>query len=133
MNVRVERFAYTPMGVFGEMILPEFRCYTVERPWLDNKPSVSCVPEGTYNIKKGFFNRGNYSVYELLDVPGRSLIKIHIANTMDDVIGCIGVGKGLGYVDSKWAVTRSRMAHDEFMAAMGDVDEGTIKIARGLP
>ena len=119
MRVELERFAYTPMGTFGVLSMDEFRCFTVERPWLNNKPSVSCIPRGIYTVKFGRFHRGGYNCYELLDVPGRSLIKIHVGNTMDDVIGCIAVGKGLGYVNDLWAVTSSRKAYDEFMRLAG--------------
>ena len=76
----------------------------------------------------GRYNRGGYPAYELLDVPGRSLIKIHRANTMNDLLGCIGPGKDLGYIAGKWAVTHSRDAFGEFMDAMADVPNAEIDI-----
>lgn len=121
-ELHLERFAYTPMGAFGKLTVDEFECYTVERPWLDNRVRESCIPEGSYDIKLGMYNRGGYSAYEFVYVPDRTLIKIHVANTMDNVLGCIGLGKGLGYVKSKWAVTQSKSAHNEFMKAMNGED-----------
>lgn len=132
-EIRLERFAYTPYGVFGKIIIPEFECFTVERPWLDNKPRQSCIPEGVYDLELGFFNRGGYPAYELKDVPGRSLIKIHIGNTMDDIVGCIAPGKSLGYLEKKWAVGSSKKAFNEFMQAMKDVESTKINIYQYKP
>lgn len=127
-RVLLERFAYTPHGVFGRIKFPEFECFTVERPWRDNKPRESCIPEGVYTILLGMYNRGGYPAYEVQEVPGRSLIKIHVGNTIDDVIGCIAPGKSLGYLERKWAVTSSGKAFKEFMKAMDGTQESTLEI-----
>lgn len=115
MILNLERFAYTPMGTFGVLTMPEFRCYTVERPWEGNTPYVSCIPVGEYDLRESRFHRGGYDTYQLVDVPGRSLIKIHRANLSSDVQGCIGLGLSLGALDGEWAVFSSRKAHDQFM------------------
>ncbi|MAO23839.1 MAG: hypothetical protein Unbinned3818contig1000_29 [Prokaryotic dsDNA virus sp.] len=117
-KVILERFAYSPMGAFGVLTVDDFKCYTVERPWLDNKARESCIPEGSYRMQLGMYNRGGYPAYEIMDVPDRSLIKMHIANNIDDILGCIGFGLELGCVDKKWAVTNSKRAMNDFMAAM---------------
>lgn len=127
-SVRLERFAWTPFGVFGRLAVNGFSCFTVERPWQDNRAGVSCIPEGTYSLHLGYFHKGNYPAYELLDVPGRSEIKIHIGNTMDDLSGCIAPGMRLGFVKEKWAVTSSATALERFMAAMGGIRESEIRI-----
>ncbi len=124
----LERFAYTPMGTFGKLALPEFDCYTVERPWHDNAPRKSCIPVGTYPLERGRYHRGNYDAYEVLNVPNRSLIKIHIANTMADVLGCIGPGLKLGWVNDTWAVTFSRPAFERFMLALDQLEAPTLTI-----
>lgn len=129
-EIQLERFAYTPYGVFGRLMFPEFQCFTVERPWLDNRPRESCIPEGEYDMVLGRYNRGGYAAYEIVGVPNRSLIKIHIGNTMDDLLGCVAPGKALGWVENKWAVTSSRVAHTEFMEAMGSAERGRIRITQ---
>ena len=131
--ITLERFAYSPFGVFGKLMIPEFECFTVERPWLDNKPRVSCIPEGEYKIQLGIYNRGGYEAYEVMDVPNRSLIKIHIGNTIDDIVGCIAPGKALGYLERKWAVTSSKKAFQEFMGAMNGIEESTLRITQYRP
>lgn len=124
----IERFCYAPTATFGRLFIPTahdhdpplegFRCFTCENPWMDNVPYLSCIPCGVYRVTYGRYHRRNYPAWELHDVPGRTLIKIHRGNTADDVLGCIVVGKSLGYVDDQWAVTSSAERYDDFMVAM---------------
>ena len=129
MTVVLERFAYTPMGTFGRLSVGSFSCFTVERPWEYNEPFESCIPEGEYVMKRSQYHRGGYATYEVVDVPGRSLIKVHIANTMLDVLGCIGVGRALGFVNDLWAIKKSKLTFERFMEAMDDVPEATLLIS----
>lgn len=131
----LERWGSTPMGTFGQLRLGTHWWFTVERPWLQNAPSVSCIPAGTYPLTLGFFYSGDgvggkpdYPAYELRDVPGRSLIKIHRANIASQVKGCIAVGKQLGCEGGKWAVLRSAEAYAEFMAAAAEAHVHAITI-----
>jgi hypothetical protein len=42
---------YFPGGTHGELYYKGRRiCYTIELPWLLNKRSVSCIPEGRYAV-----------------------------------------------------------------------------------
>ena len=129
MVVALERFAYTPMGTFGTLTVDGFSCYTVERPWEYNEPFESCIPEGEYTLKRSEYHRGGYPTYEVMDVPGRTLIKVHVANTMLDVYGCIGVGRALGYLNGMWAVKQSQMTFDRWMETMDEVPEATLIIS----
>lgn len=131
-RVFLERFAYVKgMGTFGTMTISSlpFSCFTVEQDWEDNKPELSCIPEGHYTLVRGRYNQGGYETFELRNVPGRSLIKIHRGNTMDDLLGCIAPGKKLGFMHGKWAVVGSTAAFAEFMAALDGVDETIIVIS----
>jgi len=119
----LNRFCLSSMGTFGTMDIQEeeenlFSCYTVERPWLGNQPSISCIPWGKYGLELDYYHRGDYPAYEVMDVPNRTEIKIHVANTQADVQGCIGLGQALGYVNRQWAVTNSRRAYERFMTVM---------------
>lgn len=128
MEVTLERWADSQDGMFGTLRVGDLELVTVERPWKNNQPSISAIPPGTYRIILGRYNRGGYPAYELQDVPGRSLIKIHRANTMDDLLGCIGVGTDTGYINQRWAITHSTDALRAFMAKMAGVQETTITI-----
>lgn len=85
-------------------------CYTIERPWLDNQRRISCIPEGTYVLKRRFSPKFLWHLH-LQDVPDRDLILLHPANTaITELNGCIApvtaiteLGKGIG---SKKAVTK---------------------------
>jgi hypothetical protein len=135
-EVKLERFMYSDMGTFGVLSINNTPvCLTVERPWLDNQPNISCIPEGFYKLglrdsgivsrtTKGRHERG----YEVRDVPGRTYIMIHIANSMSDLKGCIGVGKRFGWMTNKLGVTTSAITFDEVMTALLPEEEHTIEI-----
>lgn len=64
---------------------------TLELPWVDNKPRVSCVPSGEYIAKKRWSEKYK-DHYEICDVPDRSLILIHAGNYRKDTKGCLLLG-----------------------------------------
>jgi len=130
MSLVLERFSYGPNGTFGQLFAPSFSCFTVERPWLNNQPYISCIPEGDYPLARGHYNRGGYEVYEIKDVPNRSLIKIHIANRPTDVQGCIGLGNELGAFGNMWVVLKSTDTFNEFMMTTVDYELPMITIRR---
>ena len=128
MNAHLTRFMPTCDGLFGVLSVGDFRCFTVERPWYNNAPNISCIPEGEYRLVLGRYNAGGYPAYEFVDVPGRSLIKIHAANLASQIQGCIAPGQWLGRVEGKRAVVRSKPALAEFMEAMGGARSATITV-----
>lgn len=91
--------SYHPEGTNGELKL--MVCNTIELPWLQNQRSVSCIPEGRYELKmRTTAKRGQHLL--VLNVKGRDGILIHPANdAMKELHGCIapvtthtGPGKG---------------------------------------
>ena len=76
-------------------------CYTIELPWKNNLPRVSCIPPGRYRLAKRFSEKFGRHL-QVLDVPGRQWILIHPANdALLELEGCIapvsaltGQGKG---------------------------------------
>ena len=134
--IYLDRFAYTMYGVFGMLRYDGMKLFTVERPWSDNQRNVSCIPTGAYplQLSKHYGDDGeadDYATYLVCDVPGRSLFKFDIANTMDEIEGCIALGTGLGWmnprgVGHKWAVTDSRDALERFMEHMNGVPEAVL-------
>ncbi len=121
----------TVAGTFGKLILPSGReLFTVEPPWVGNKPSVSCIPDGVYTLRKrksGIVSRttgGEFTEgWEVTAVPGRTYIMIHPANWPHDLEGCIGPGINYGLMaDSmgthRIAVTSSLAAFRILMAEL---------------
>lgn len=114
-KLTLTRFAYTDMGTFGKISVDGQTLYTVERPWINNMPAVSCIPEGTYKCKPRYYNNGRYDAIEVTNVPKRTYIMIHIGNTMLDSAGCILINSRLGFVHNLWAGVSSKIAFNTFM------------------
>jgi hypothetical protein len=80
----------------GQILFPDRpSLFTLEDPWLNNAPNVSCIPTGTYRCIFSMSARWKKLMPELLNVPGRSSIRIHGGNTTQDTEGCILLGMGL--------------------------------------
>jgi hypothetical protein len=81
----------------------QFLCFAIELPWLANRQNVSCIPDGTYEVKL-FYSLHFGHHFLVKKVPNRSAILIHPANdAIAELRGCIapvsqltGIGKGLG-------------------------------------
>lgn len=116
------------MGTFGKILLPEYVIYTIERPWLNNKPYISCIPPGEYKAELSHYYRGGYDTFEIKNVPERSLIKFHKASFATDVQGCVGLGLRIGAVDNRWGVFDCDEAMSAFMKILTDIQEMTVKI-----
>lgn len=69
---------------------------TLELPNLDNQVNISCIPEGSYIVRRD--NHGRHQWYTVQDVPGRTFIEIHEGSKVSHSNGCIlmsrsGIGK----------------------------------------
>src|SRR5262245_24888923 len=148
LPLRLIRSESTPDGVFGRLAVPNGRMlFTLEDDWKDNAPGKSCIPTGTYTLRRTIYHKHNLETFEVCDVPDRSRILIHPANTEEDVEGCIGVGMRRGWVTvakdedtgaanvEKRAVVDSRQAFRLFMDAMGPYDQADLIVEweAGLP
>jgi hypothetical protein len=87
-------------------------CKTLENPYLDNKPFLSAIPCGLYNVRKYTSPPGSKkdyrNIWQVIDVPGRDLVLIHNGNTESDTTGCILVGEKLGILNDQLAVLSSK-------------------------
>jgi len=90
--------------------------YTVEKPWRNNEPNVSCIPPGVYTLKR--YNSNKYKNVLSLENPAlgvtvdepsqRTKCLIHAANFPHELKGCIG--PGLRLHPEVWGVADSRKA-----------------------
>lgn len=125
-------------GTFGHMHLPDGTVIcTVEQPWNDNKVGHSCIPAGTYTLRKrtsGVVERTTHGEFkegwEVTDVPGRTYIMIHVANWPTDVEGCIGVGRQIIQLEGREAVSNSLNTFRKLMEKLSAKDEWTLVIER---
>ena len=110
MELILER-SYFKEGTNGTLFASEqtfnanqdkFICQTIELPWKENQRSISCVPEGKYELLARTSSKFKKH-FILKDVTNRSLILLHPANNAKrELRGCIapvlhlsGIGKGL--------------------------------------
>lgn len=132
MQIELIRYAYNPRSVMGYLICPGLKLFTIERPWKNNEPFVSCIPTGQYRVTRRHSEKfGDH--WLLLDVPERSLILIHVANYASELQGCIGIGTGQS-IDKKrlcHMVTNSRKAMERFNDLLADETEFQL-IIRGF-
>jgi len=123
MKAELIRVGFLNDGTFGVFVwegVPVF--VTVERPWLDNKNGVSCIPVGKYSVLRcssspdyGFQDSQKFGdTFQVFKVPGRSFILFHKGNIMDDSRGCIIVGERFETLKGKVAVLSSGVAFKEF-------------------
>lgn len=130
MNITLTR-EYDPEVTDGSITDDQgnFICYSLELPNLDNKPEISCIPEGQFSFQK-FFSSTLGWVYRLQNVPNRSLIDIHSGNDVLDLRGCITVGTEQGTLTIKNkvypAVLNSKVALQKLFDIVGN--NGTITI-----
>ena len=111
MEILLKRY-YTKNGdgaTLGILTAPELDklnsepiCYTIERPLFykgnsnkrDDKKTATinescCIPIGTYQVKKTFSPKFQTDLFLVLNVEGRDGIRIHTANWMEELLGCI--------------------------------------------
>ena len=107
-----------------------YRCYTLELPWRNNMRNVSCVPTGTYRIVYEYSPRFKRHLWELKDVPVRSECKIHTANFVFQLNGCLSPGLSYKQLDHSGPIdiTQSRKALHAIHEELQGLDETTISI-----
>ena len=128
-TVWITRIAYTPFGTFGTLEFNNFRCYTLQRPYDGNIPYKSCIPTGSYSMKKGTFAAGGgYSNYEVDYVEGRTNIEMHIGNTISDTKGCILLGSELSTDGIILGIKDSEDAFKRFMHSLGGQKKVNLEI-----
>jgi len=130
------RFISTDYGTFGKLTIGDKTFYTVEKPWQNNTPEISCVPAGKYTLEPhNSLKYGN--VLCMVNDSGVTHFKepdskrfaclIHVANYEKDVLGCIGLGeKYLGHM-----VTSSKKSIKEFYELVDPQETHTLTIEWG--
>ena len=121
LPVNLKRIHQPGGYTLGILTVEDFTCFTLERPWRNNKPYISCIPSGQYPMKRD--KTGKHRCYRLEDeiVTPRSAIEIHVASNVDNLQGCIGLGYLFDFF-SKHPLRHSALACDEFLEAMKDRD-----------
>jgi len=109
------RFKSSDQGRLGILLIDNFEAKTIELPWKDNCPNVSCISTGRYECEYRFSKKYK-GHYHIKDVPNRTWILTHNGVWAGDVekgykthsAGCILIGKYHGKYQDQDAVLVSR-------------------------
>ena len=96
MRFPLKRFYQDERQTLGTLMVGAAALFTIELPWRNSQPSLSCIPEGRYRMT-------------IVDVDGekrirldgamiraeRTLINIEVSNYAAELAGCIGLGLGV--------------------------------------
>jgi hypothetical protein len=105
----MSRFDSSDQGTFSSLKCEDLSLYATERPWLNNKPQVSCIPAGRYEVR--WHRSPKFGMcYKVQNVPGRGDILFHAGNFYTHSHGCILPATKLGYIDGKKAGLISKPA-----------------------
>ncbi len=140
-RLTIDRNDSTDQGTLGDATLHNvagvllWSAFSLELPWRDNAPYVSCVPPGIYVAKVVPSSHFGYPVYQLIDVPGRTDCDLHDGNWAGDVSlgyrtdveGCTVFGTQTGQLAPpgkapQLAVMNTDVARKALMAATGGAD-----------
>jgi hypothetical protein len=123
--------AASDLVTFGKLYLPWLKVqpdiYTIELPWKDNEPDVSCIPAGTYTLSP-YSSPKHGDVWEYQNVLNRSLCLMHPANYAcevrigeiihpNELEGCTAPGFGID--ESIPMITRSQDAMNYLRTTIG--------------
>ena len=96
-RVEIRRNLYDDAGTTGYLyiddapfIINDKHCRTLERPKNGYHP---CIQEGPYPLTRDF--AGKFKYFKIENVPTRTNIEIHQGNTIDDILGCVLLGRSL--------------------------------------
>ncbi len=91
-TVVLKRHIISNIGTIGYIVYKgKFLATTLEHPWENNKPKISCIPVGEYIAKED--STGKFQWWSVSGVPNRKNIEIHQGNRIRDTEGCILIGQ----------------------------------------
>ena len=119
----LKRVAYTEHGTFGVLIQHNIPfAVTLEKPWIENRVNISCIPTGLYICKRVKSPKfGN--TFEVTNIPGRTQILFHKGNLQDDSHGCILIGEQYEFLYDKPAILASKKGFKEFLSKTEGLNE----------
>ncbi len=125
--VVIERGPSSDQGCFGNLWTRGLKLYSGELPDRGNRPMVSCILAGIYDVVWALSPRLKRYTYRLVGVPGHAGILMHPANFMGDaakgfkcqLLGCIALGERVGVMAGQQALLLSAPALRRFESYLG--------------
>jgi len=141
MNIReftLKRISSAQHGTFGVLLDGETQfALTVEPPWKNNAPFISCIPFGRYVCER-VQSRYWGNTFTVRGVLNRTYIRFHWGNygglhggllqQGPDTKGCIVVGEEFGTLDSVPALLSSKRGFREFLERTAGIDKFYLNI-----
>lgn len=129
------RYNSSDQGIKGYWYTQGFEARVLELPWRNNKPNMSCIPSGEYEVKIRHSKKFGVCYY-IQDVQGRTWILVHSGNIAGDITkgyrthssGCLLMGKYFGTLTGQRAVLLSRATLRKFIGFMNK-EPFTLKIS----
>ena len=112
MQIDLIRYCYGPDETLGMLKFKDYALWTVECPWRENQRFTSCIPDGQYALS-AFDSPAHRDSWQIIDVPDRDGILIHVGNSVVNVTGCIAVGITRSGMDVWNSVDALRLMNDE--------------------
>jgi hypothetical protein len=128
MLVEVRRKIETTKSIIGELFVDgQHECSTLE-PARVSPVHVGhpAIPAGEYPLYLTFSPRFQIVTPEVMDVPHRSDIRLHVGNFPKDTLGCILVGESHG----EDTVIASKVAFEKLMTLLKTATNRTMIIVR---
>jgi len=107
--------------VNNEELKEQYRCLTLELPYVENQYQISSIPRGVFRCKKRYSEKYGEHIH-ILNVPDRDMILIHIGNFHHETKGCVLVGdsyediNGDGHLD----LLNSRKTLEKLLSYLDD-------------
>lgn len=133
ITAKLNRFLKCDHYTLGKLFIYDsngtliFWCYTLELPWRDNKRSISCIPVGSYFVKRHTSPTFG-KCYYITGVPDRSQILFHVGNYPKNTNGCVLLGSQIN-IPANYTmgeILGSRLAFDKLLAL--DIKDFSLKI-----
>ena len=123
-TLRISRL-YLDECTVGRVQFGGFKCLSLELPWLANKKNISCIPGGIGQRSVVYYCCKIYSeklgeCFEVMNVPGRTHIRGHVANYTRQIQGCIAFGDSVKDIDYDGIldVTNSKHTFERLMSIL---------------
>ena len=107
-NILLTRLTVNSKQTTGYLIVHDkFKTHaqfaTIELPWLNNKPNISCIPPGTYKARKIYSTTFGWCI-QILNVPNRTNILLHFGNFYTNTKGCILTGNSFAHINQDFQI-----------------------------
>ena len=112
MKLELIRYCYGPDQTLGVLKFKDYTLWTVECPWQGNQRFTSCIPDGQYALSAND-TPAHRDTWQMIDVPGRDGILIHVGNDVGSVTGCVAVGLTRSGVSVWNSVDALRLMNEE--------------------